>query len=153
MPAYARLDDHVSVAPQITLDEIPAIAGAGFTTLIGNRPDGEAKDQPDTAALAAEARRHGLDFVHQPVVGSAIDMRDADAFDAALAQARGPVLAFCRTGTRSTTLWALGQARRRPVDDVLADARRAGYDLAGLRPQLEATAAMVAPAAPGGADG
>lgn len=143
MPAYAKLDDRVSVAPQITLDDMPAIAEAGFTTLIGNRPDGEAEDQPETAALAAEARRHGLDFVHQPVVGSAIDMRDADAFDAALAQARGPVLAFCRTGTRSTTLWALGQARRRPVDDVLADVRRAGYDLATLRPRLEAAQAPV----------
>ena len=126
MPAYAKLDDRVSVAPQITLDDIPAIAEAGFTTLIGNRPDGEAEDQPDTAALAAEARRHGLDFVHQPVVGSAIDTADADAFEAALAQARGPVLAFCRTGTRSTTLWALGQARRRPVDDVLREAVKKG---------------------------
>lgn len=141
MPAYAKLDDRVSVAPQITLDDIPAIAEAGFTTLIGNRPDGEAEDQPDTGALAAEARRHGLDFVHQPVVGSAIDTADADAFEAALAQARGPVLAFCRTGTRSTTLWALGQARRHPVDDVLADAQRAGYDLSALRPKLEAAAA------------
>lgn len=141
MPAYAKLDDRVSVAPQITLDDMPAIAEAGFTTLIGNRPDGEAEDQPETAALAAEARRHGLDFVHQPVVGSAIDTADADAFEAALAQACGPVLAFCRTGTRSTTLWALGQARRRPVDDVLADAQRAGYDLSALRPKLEAAAA------------
>ncbi|MCD9047332.1 TIGR01244 family sulfur transferase [Luteimonas sp. MHLX1A] len=146
MPHYTKLDDRLSVAPQIALDDIPAIAEAGFATLIGNRPDGEAEDQPETAALAAEARRHGLAFVHQPVVANAIDTRDADAFDAALAQARGPVLAFCRTGTRSTTLWALGQARRRPVDDVLADAQRAGYDLSALRPELE-TAAAPAPGA------
>ena len=138
---YARLDDRLSVAPQIAVADIAAIAEAGFTTLIGNRPDGEADDQPVTAALAAEARRHGLVFVHQPVVGGAIAEADVDALDAALAQASGPVLAFCRTGTRSTALWALGQARRRPANDVLADAARAGYDLAELRPGLEAAAA------------
>ncbi|AUJ13462.1 TIGR01244 family protein [Xanthomonas oryzae pv. oryzae] len=134
---YARLDERLSVVPQITVADIAAIADAGFTMLICNRPEGEAEDQPQTAALAAEARRHGMTFVHQPVVGGAIDTRDADAFDAALAQASGPVLAFCRTGTRSTTLWALGQARRRSVNDVLADAQRAGYDLSALRPKLE----------------
>lgn len=138
---YARLDDLLSVAPQIAVADIAAIAEAGFTTLIGNRPDGEADDQPETAALAAEARRHGLAFVHQPVVGSAIGAADVDAFNAALARATGPVLAFCRTGTRSATLWALGQARGRAADDVLADAARAGYDLAELRPRLEAAAA------------
>ena len=147
---YARLDDRLSVAPQIAVADIAAIAEAGFTTLIGNRPDGEADDQPATTALAAEARRHGLAFAHQPVVGSAIDAADVDAFDAALARAAGPVLAFCRTGTRSTTLWALGEARRRPVDDLLADAARAGYDLAELRPRLEAAAAA---AHRGGSDG
>ena len=138
---YARLDDRLSVAPQIAVADVAAIAAAGFTTLIGNRPDGEGDDQPETTALAAEARRHGLAFVHQPVVGGAIGAADVDAFDAALAQSTGPVLAFCRTGTRSTTLWALGQARRRPAKDVLADAARAGYDLADLRPRLEAVGA------------
>lgn len=138
---YARLDERLSVAPQIAVADIAAIAEAGFTTLIGNRPDGEADDQPETAALAAEARRHGLAFVHQPVVGSAIGAADVDAFDAALEQASGQVLAFCRTGTRAAMLWALGEARRRPADDVLADAQRAGYDLAGLRPSLDAATA------------
>lgn len=146
---YARLDDRLSVAPQIAVADIAAIAEAGFTALIGNRPDGEAEDQPATAALAAEARRHGLSFVHQPVVGSAIGAADVDAFDAALAQAPGRVLAFCRSGTRSATLWALGQARRRAVDDVLADAQRAGYDLSEWRPRLDAAAAVARPG-PGG---
>ncbi|MFK3844775.1 bifunctional protein tyrosine phosphatase family protein/NAD(P)/FAD-dependent oxidoreductase [Stenotrophomonas sp. PS02297] len=137
---YTRIDDRLSVASQIAVADIAGIAEAGFTTLISNRPDGEADDQPETATLAAEAERHGLTFVHQPVVGSAIGPADVDAFEAALAQATGPTLAFCRTGTRSTTLWALGQARRRPASEVLADAQSAGYDLSALRPTLEATA-------------
>jgi len=146
---YTSLDTHLSVAPQLEVADIAAIARAGFTTVICNRPEAEAADQPATAALAAEARHHGLVFLHQPVVGASIGAADIAAFDDALRQATGPVLAFCRTGTRSATLWALGQAQRRPVDAVLADAQRAGYDLSALRPRLE----LVAAAAHRGASG
>ena len=153
MSQFRQLTPDMAVSPQLTPSDVAAAAEQGFVLIVNNRPDGEEEGQPAGAEIAAAARAAGLGYVAIPVAGGGFGAPQVDALTEALAAADGPVLGFCRTGTRSTTLWALGQARRRPVDDVLADARRAGYDLAGLRPQLEATAAMVAPAAPGGADG
>lgn len=136
-----RLDERLSVAPQLTKEDVAAAAARGFRLLICNRPDGEAEGQPDAASLAAEAHRHGLAFIHIPVVGGAIGSNAVHAFHDALAKAPGPVLAFCRSGMRSTALWALGEAGRRPVDELIAAARRAGFDLAAMRGALEAAAA------------
>ena len=140
------LDDRLSVAAQLGVADLARVAALGFRQVIGNRPDGEVIDQPDAASLAAEARRLGLAFVHLPVVASAIDDADVAAFAAALAGSAGPTLAFCRTGTRSATLWALAEAGRRPAEALLGAAARAGYDLAALRPRLDAAAARFAAA-------
>ena len=110
-----RHDERLSVAPQLTKEDVAAAAAQGFRLLICNRPDGEAEGQPDAASLAAEAHRHGLAFIHIPVVGTSIDASAVDAFHAAIAAADGPVLAFCRSGTRSKMLWALGEASHRPL--------------------------------------
>ena len=135
------LDEALSASPQIAPEDLPAIAAQGFRSVISNRPDGEEPGQPTAEALRQAAEAAGLAFAHVPVVGGAISDQDVADFREALADLPQPVFGFCRTGTRSTTLWALGQARRRPVDDVLADAQRAGYDLSALRPELEAAAA------------
>lgn len=117
------------------------IADAGIRGLINNRPDGEAPDQPTSASLAAKASRVGLAYRHLPVVPGAVDERQVAAFAQALADMPGPLLAFCRTGTRSATLWALAAAREgQPVEDILDRVGRAGYDLAALRPRLRAAA-------------
>ena len=79
----------------------------------------------------------GLEFRWLPVTMPSLSDHDARAFAAALDELPGPTLAFCRTGTRSTALWALSQVGERSTDDVLADAARAGYDLEGLRPRLD----------------
>lgn len=135
------LTEHFLVAPQVGLEEIPMIAEAGIRGLINNRPDGEAPDQPTSAALAAAASRAGLAYRHLPVVPGAIDERQVAAFAQALSDMPGPVLAFCRTGTRSASLWALAAAREgQPVEDILRRVGRAGYDLAALRPRLHAAA-------------
>ena len=126
----------LSVAPQITPADVAQIANAGFKTIISNRPDGEEATQPPSAEIEAAARIAGLDFIAQPVVSGAISDADVDAFTKILGGARGPVLAFCRTGTRCTMLWALSEARTQSPDSLVATAKQAGYDLTALKPRL-----------------
>jgi sulfide:quinone oxidoreductase len=132
-----RLNDAVSVAPQLSVAEIAEAARLGFRTLINNRPDGEDFLQPSARELEAAARAQGLEYHHLPVVSGALTERDVHAFRELLAHAQRPVLAFCRSGTRSTTLWALAQAGGCNADEVIAAAAAAGYDVSGLRGILE----------------
>ena len=133
----AKLTPFLAVSPQIAEADLGALAAQGFRAVINNRPDGEAEDQPSSAALAAAAGRVGLEYRHVPVVSGKITDDDVAAFAQALDEVKGPVLAFCRTGTRSTTLWALAEARHLDPDAILATAAEAGYDLAALKPRLE----------------
>ena len=122
--------DQFAVAPQIALADLPAIAAQGFVRVVCNRPDGEALDQPPAAEVAAAAEAVGLSFVHIPVTG-APNLDQAKALQAALAEAKGPVLAYCRSGTRSILAWTLGEAARgaRARDELIALGRAAGYDV------------------------
>ena len=104
-----RLSDQISVRPQILPQEISELAAAGFKGIINNRPDAEAPDQPSSAELEAEAKRHGLAYWHIPVVPGQATEEDARVFAAALCEADGPVVVFCRTGNRSTGLWKMAQ--------------------------------------------
>ena len=133
----AKLTPFLAVSPQIAEADLGALAAQGFRAVINNRPDGEAEDQPESAALAAAAGRVGLEYRHVPVVSGKITDDDVAAFAQALDEVKGPVLAFCRTGTRSTTLWALAEARHLDPEAILATAAEAGYDLAALKPRLE----------------
>ena len=137
MADIRTLTPEVSVAPQIALDDLPAIRAAGFKTVINNRPDGEQPGQPSSAEVEAAAQAAGLAYRHVPVVSGGMSMDDVAAFDAALTESEGPVLAFCRSGTRSATLWAFTQAGAREPDEILEIAGDAGYDLSGMRPYLE----------------
>jgi len=110
---------------------------AGFKMVINNRPDGEEEGQPTSAEMAVAAEAAGLEYAHQPVVGSNISETDIDGFDAIVSLAETPVLAFCRTGTRSTTLWALTQASEQDNANILATAEQAGYDLSALADRLD----------------
>jgi uncharacterized protein (TIGR01244 family) len=102
---YTQLSEQLATAPQVRPEDFREILAAGFAGIINNRPDGEAPDQPGSLELEAEARRVGLAYWHVPVVPGAMTDRDVRAFAAALGEADGPVLAFCRTGNRSTALW------------------------------------------------
>ncbi|WP_106639598.1 TIGR01244 family sulfur transferase [Allosphingosinicella vermicomposti] len=106
---YTRLSDQVAVAPQVQLEELREIASSGFAGIINNRPDGEAPEQPSSQELEAEAKRVGLAYWHIPVVPGEMTSKDVANFRAVLAAADGPVLAFCRTGNRSTALWKAAQ--------------------------------------------
>ncbi|MBU2342461.1 MAG: TIGR01244 family phosphatase [Alphaproteobacteria bacterium] len=105
-----RISDRLTVSPQIAPEDIAALARDGFTGIINNRPEQETPEQPLSNELAAEASRHGLDYWHIPVVPGAMTDADVRAFAAALADAKGPVLAFCRTGKRASALWEAAQA-------------------------------------------
>lgn len=132
------LTDGLMVSGQIDLADIDQAAEAGVRAIINNRPDGEEPNQPPSAALEARARAAGLDYHHIPVSGGRFDDATVRAFDKARADAGGDVLAFCRTGTRSTTLWALSQAGRQPANMLIGAAQAAGYDLSAHRSRLDA---------------
>jgi sulfide:quinone oxidoreductase len=102
-----ELSPTLSVRPQVLPDEVAELAAAGFRGIINNRPDGEAPDQPSSAELEVAAKRHGLAYWHIPVVPGQASEGQARAFAAALREADGPVVAFCRTGNRSTGLWKM----------------------------------------------
>lgn len=129
------LNEQLSVAPQIELVDIAALAALGFRSIINNRPDDEAPGQPHNAELETAARQAGLEWRHIPVLSGQFTEQQAQDFAEALGELPGPVLAYCRSGTRCCALWAL--RARSSVDDILATTRAAGYDLSMLRPLLE----------------
>jgi uncharacterized protein (TIGR01244 family) len=125
-----QLDSTTFVSGQIAPEEIAAL---GVTTIINNRPDGEEPGQPDSDVIAAAAQAAGIDYRHIPVAGGISQPQVAEMADA-LAQAKGPVLAFCRSGTRSTYLWALARARLGDdAEELAGKAAAAGYDLSPIR--------------------
>lgn len=128
MADIRTVQDGFAVAPQIRAEEVDGLASR-FTTLINNRPDGEEPGQPPAAEIARAAEAAGLGYLHIPVVGQPT-AEQVHAMQAAVADAPGPVLAFCRTGTRSIVTWALGEALTgRPVEELTGAGAHAGYDL------------------------
>lgn len=128
----------LSVSDQLLPQDIGLAASQGFKSIIINRPDGEGSDQPASKALVEAAARHGLEVKYLPVVSGKVTDADARAFHTAMHELPAPALAFCRTGTRSTTLWALSQAGHLSADAILKTTSQAGYDLEGLRSRLDA---------------
>lgn len=138
MEKISRLTPFLSVSPQVTETDLGIVAAQGFKSVVCNRPDAESDDQPASAGLAEAAQRNGLEFRHLPVVSGKVTDDDVAAFAEALSEIAGPVLAFCRTGTRSATLWALSEAYHLAPDAILSATEAAGYVLEALRPRLEA---------------
>ena len=134
--AFRKIEDALWVAPQLTETDIAAAAAEGFGTIICNRPDGEEASQPSAAQIAARAATFGLGFVHIPIVPGKFTDDAITRMRSALAEQKGPILAYCRTGTRSATLWALSQAGHADPETLIGKAREAGYDLSALAPRL-----------------
>ncbi len=128
----------ISVSAQLTPQDVGVAASQGFKALIINRPDGEASDQPARAEMEEAARRAGMAVRYVPVVSGKLTASDVEAFDRAMHELPAPALAYCRTGTRSATLWALSQAGHLSTEAILKTTRDAGYDLSGLRARLDA---------------
>src|SRR5262249_22522321 len=103
---FRTIDETLQVAGQISPDDVATAAAQGIRTIINNRPDGEQPGQPTSAEIEAAATAAGLGYAHIPVDHSGFSMEQVEAMTAALEQP-APALAFCRSGTRSTFLWAL----------------------------------------------
>lgn len=141
MTILRPIDATIAVAPQISIEDVGELAAAGFTAIINNRPDDEDFGQPAGDDIAAAARAAGLSYAAIPVTHAGFSHAQIDAMAAALDGAEGPVLAYCRSGTRSCHLWALAAVKGGAhPDTVMAKAAAAGYDLSGLRPLLDTLA-------------
>ena len=135
---FRRLSDQVLASPQITLDDLAEAKAQGVGLIINNRPEGESEDQVPGAEVEAAARALGLDYVAIPVTHAGFSGPQVEAMAAALAQAQGQVLAYCRSGTRSSLLWGLAESSRGSEPDALAaQAAQAGYDLGPVRALMD----------------
>lgn len=135
---FRPIDDGLYASPQIGLAEVAAAKSLGVTLIINNRPEDESADQVPGPEIEAAARAAGIDYVAIPVTHAGFSEPQVEAMAAALAGAAGPVLAYCRSGTRSTLLWALARAAHGADPDALAAAAgQAGYDLGPIRSLLD----------------
>ena len=135
---FRQLSPRVFASPQIGLAEGAEAQAQGIGLIINNRPEGESEDQVSGAEIEAAARAAGLAYVAIPVTHAGFSQPQVTAMTAALASTDGPVLAYCRSGTRSTLLWALAEASRGESPDALASAAAAaGYDVGPVRAVMD----------------
>ena len=127
-----KITEKVTVSPQISPADMGAIRDAGFRAIICNRPDGEGADQPSFEEIEAAAKAEGIEARYVPVQSGMVRDEDVAAFSAALKDLQRPLLAYCRTGTRSATLWSFHESRKRPMAEILAATKAAGYDMNGV---------------------
>ncbi len=132
-----KVSPALSVSPQISLQDISVLKGLGFNGIINVRPDGEEDGQPTSKEVEKLAEVSGLAYVHIPVVSGKMTEADIEAFRQARATMVGPVLSFCRTGTRAITLWACEVAPTLSTDAIVKTADEAGYDLSGKAADLD----------------
>jgi uncharacterized protein (TIGR01244 family) len=130
MTDFRAVTEDFAVSPQITPADVRVAADQGFTLIINNRPDGEAPDQPSGESIRRAAERLGLAYAYVPVTGRPTAEQSA-AVREAVEAASGKALAFCRSGTRSITAWALGQrdAGTRGREELISLCRSAGYEI------------------------
>ena len=139
---FRKITDTVYASPQIGLGEVTEAAAQGIKLIVNNRPEGESDDQVPGTAIEAAARAAGLGYVAIPVTHAGFSEGQVSAMREALAGAEGPVLAYCRSGTRSTLLWALAEASRGgDPDTIAAQAAQAGYDIGPVRSIVDMLAA------------
>lgn len=139
MSDFRKLSEKVWASPQLISSEIRDAAADGFALLINNRPEGEEPGQLPGAEAEAIAAETGMDYVAIPVTPGGFTQAQVQAMAEALGKADGPVLAYCRSGTRSTFLWALAEAAGGAEPAALVEsAAQAGYDIGAIRPTLEA---------------
>ncbi len=141
---FRKIDDKTYASPQITLAEVAYAKALGIGTIINNRPEGESDDQVPGDDIARAAQEAGIRYVAIPVTHAGFSMTQVQAMQQALADAGdAPVLAYCRSGTRSTLLWALAEAQAGAApDEIAAKAAGAGYDIAPVRATVDMLAAQ-----------
>lgn len=126
------LSPKTKVSPQITVSDLDAIKAAGIRAIICNRPDGEGMDQPSFEEIEAAAKAVGIEARYVPIAAGMVTDADVAAFGKVLDDLQRPVLAYCRSGMRSATLWSLHEAKKRPIPEILSMTKAAGYDMNGV---------------------
>lgn len=138
MSDFRRLTDNIYVSQQLALEDIAAAADLGIGMIVNNRPDGEEPSAPQGDEIAAAAAAAGLNYTAIPIGHAGFSEPQVDAMIAAMEQAEGPILAYCRSGTRSTLLWALAAAKQgEPPESIAQTAARAGYDVSPIRTMID----------------
>jgi sulfide:quinone oxidoreductase len=132
----AKINNELTVSDQITIEDLKEIQAQGYKTIFCNRPDQESEGQLTFSAIEKEAQSIGIKAIHQPVIGGQISDDDIAQFGCYFEVAQKPVFAYCRTGTRCSTLWALSHAKKLSIDEILTNTQNAGYDLSSLRDRL-----------------
>ena len=139
MNAFRQLSDTMLASPQIGLEDIEQAKALGVTLIVNNRPEGESDDQVPGAEIEAAAKASGIDYLAIPITHAGFSQPQVAALAEAIAQTDGKVLGYCRSGTRSTLLWALARASMGDDPDALtAAAAQAGYDVGSVRPAMDA---------------
>lgn len=139
MSLFIKITDRFSVASQLSPEAMEQAAKEGFHTVMCNRPDDEEANQPTLDKMAKAATRSGLAFHAVPFDMTSLDRGIIASFEAAIETADGPVLAYCRSGTRCTIAWCVTQRRAgESMANVLATARAAGYELTAQTEIIEA---------------
>lgn len=139
---FRKLTENVYASPQIGVEDVEAARALGVTLIVNNRPEGESDDQVEGAAISAAAKDAGIDYVAIPVTHAGFAEHQVIEMADALERSTGPVLAYCRSGTRSTLLWALARAKKGDdAEELSRQAAAAGYDLTPIRQIMDVLAA------------
>lgn len=138
MSDFRRINERFLASPQISVADVAEAKAMGITLIINNRPDDEEPGQIDGAKIAAAAEASGIAYRAIPVTHAGFGQGQVDAMADAMTAADGPILAFCRSGTRSTLLWALASAKQGVNPSVIASqAAAGGYDVSPIRQMIE----------------
>ena len=138
MSDFRTLNDTVLASPQITVEDVAIAKAQGVSLIVNNRPEGESADQTPGDAIEAAARAAGIEYLAIPITHAGFSLPQVDALAQALGRADGKVLAYCRSGTRSTLLWALARAKAGDAPEAIAAAAaEAGYDVFPVRPTMD----------------
>jgi uncharacterized protein (TIGR01244 family) len=127
------LTDSYSVTPQILPEDIPTIAAQGFKTVVCNRPDGEIPADIHAEAMRTLVEGAGMRFVINPVIPGGLSQENVDLQREAIDTTEGKVLAYCASGNRSSIVWALANAGRKPTDELIAAGTQYGYQTEQFR--------------------
>lgn len=132
-----HVDDDFSIAPQLHPSDMEALREMGYRSVLVMRPDHEEAGQPDHVQITNAAREAGLQARYQPVETRTLGPADVRVFEQNFAAMPKPMVAFCRTGRRAMTVWALAMSGTRPAGDILEAGMRVGHDLGDLAPVLD----------------
>lgn len=138
MSDFRQIEEGIFASPQIELADVETAKAMGIALIVNNRPENESPDQTPGADIEAAARAAGIAYVAIPVTHAGFSETQVSAMVDAMRDAQGPILAYCRSGTRSTLLWALAEASKgRSPDELARSAAGAGYDVSPVRPAMD----------------